>query len=60
VQDFSSLALRFLVAVDVEGYSQRPASGQASAQGDLERAITKAATAVGLDRGHWYRVCGSA
>jgi hypothetical protein len=50
-----SLALRFLVAVDVEGFSQRSAAEQARAQDDLESAMTNAAANAGLDRARWYR-----
>jgi hypothetical protein len=50
-----SLALRFLVAVDVEGFSQRYAAEQAKAQDDLESAMTQAAANAGLDRARWYR-----
>ncbi len=49
------LACRFLVAVDIEGFSQRAAAGQAKVQDDLERAMTRAAASTGLDRGRWYR-----
>jgi hypothetical protein len=42
-----SLALRFLVAVDVEGFSQRYAAEQAKAQDDLESAMTQAAANAG-------------
>jgi len=50
-----SLALRFLVAVDVEGFSQRYAAEQAKAQDDLESVMTQAAANAGLDRARWYR-----
>jgi hypothetical protein len=50
-----SLAFRFLVAVDVEGFSQRNAAEQARAQDDLELAIARAADSTGLQRGRWYR-----
>jgi hypothetical protein len=50
-----SLAFRFLVAVDIEGFSQRPAAGQARVQDDLEHAMAAAAASTGLDRGRWYR-----
>jgi hypothetical protein len=55
VQDFSDLDFRFLVAVDVEGFSQRHTAEQAEVQADLERAMTRAATGTGLDRRRWYR-----
>jgi len=51
----NSLTLRFLVAVDVEGFSQRHAAEQAKAQDDLESAMAQAAANVGLDRARWYR-----
>ncbi|GEM_PF-1077575 len=54
-QDFGSLALRFLVAIDVEGFSQLHAAEQARVQDDLEHAMTKAAANAGLDRERWYR-----
>lgn len=54
-QDFGSLAFRFLVAIDVEGFSQRHAAGQARVQDDLHRAMTQAAANAGLDRERWYR-----
>jgi hypothetical protein len=54
-QDFGSLAFRFLVAIDVEGFSQRHAAEQARAQDDLEHAMFQAAANAGLDREHWYR-----
>lgn len=50
-----SLALRFLVAVDVAGFSQRYAAEQARAQDDLESAMTYAAANAGLARARWYR-----
>lgn len=49
------LSCRFLVAVDIEGFSQRAAAGQARVQDDLERAMARAAASTGLDRGRWYR-----
>jgi len=55
LQQFGSLAFRFLVAIDVEGYSQRHTAEQAKAQDDLEHAMAEAAADVGLDRKHWYR-----
>jgi hypothetical protein len=53
--DFGGVALRFLVAVDVEGFSRRPAAEQARVQHVLERTMTQAALAAGLDRKRWYR-----
>jgi hypothetical protein len=55
LRGFRSLAFRFLVAVDVEGFSQRHTAEQARAQDDLEHAMTLAAASAGLDRKHWYR-----
>lgn len=46
---------RFLVAVDVEGFSQRHAAAQARAQDELESVMMQAAASVGLGRGRWYR-----
>jgi len=50
-----SLALRFLVAVDIEGFSQRYAAEQARTQYDLELAIARASASAGLERERWYR-----
>jgi hypothetical protein len=55
VPGLGSLAFRFLVAVDVAGFSQRSAAEQARLQDDLESAMTEAAASVGLDRRRWYR-----
>lgn len=55
VQDFTSLAFRFLLAIDVEGFSQRDTAEQAKVQDDLEHAMTRAAARAGLDRKRWYR-----
>ena len=46
-QDFGSLALTFLVTIDVEGFSQLHAAEQARVQDDLEHAMTKAAANAG-------------
>jgi len=54
-QGLDSLAFRFLVAVDVAGFSQRYAAEQARAQDDLEAAMTQAAESAGLERERWYR-----
>ena len=54
-QVISSLAFRFLVAIDIESFSQRSAAEQARIQDDLERAMSEAAASVGLDRKTWYR-----
>lgn len=51
----SGLAFRFLAAVDIEGFSQRPVAEQAALHDDLEHAISEAAAATGLDRRVWYR-----
>jgi len=53
--DPTALAFRFLVAVDVEGFSRRPAAEQAKAQNDLEYAMSVAARWANLDRPSWYR-----
>jgi hypothetical protein len=50
-----SLAFRFLVAVDVAGFSQRHAAEQAKAQDDLETAMAQAAASAGIGRERWYR-----
>ena len=54
-QDFGTLALRFLVAIDAEGFSQCHAAEQARIQDDLEHAMAQAAVNAGLDRKRWYR-----
>jgi hypothetical protein len=54
-QDFEGLAFRFLVAIDVEGFSKLHAAQQATVQNHLERAMAQAAMKAGLDRGRWYR-----
>lgn len=53
--DHTALAFRFLVAVDVEGFSRRPAAEQAKAQDNLEYAMSVAAKWANLDRPSWYR-----
>jgi hypothetical protein len=50
-----SLSFRFLVAVDVAGFSRRCAAEQARVQDDLDSAMTQAAASAGLDRERWYR-----
>jgi hypothetical protein len=50
-----TLAFRFLVAVDVAGFSQCHAAEQARVQDDLESAMTQAAASAGLHRERWYR-----
>lgn len=54
-QNFHSLVLRFLIAIDIEGFSQRHAAEQARVQDNLERAMTRASLDAGLDRRRWYR-----
>jgi hypothetical protein len=54
-QGLQGLAFRFLVAVDVAGFSQRYAAEQARVQDDLETALSQAAASVGLERERWYR-----
>jgi hypothetical protein len=49
------LTFRFLVAVDVAGFSKFCAAEQAEIQDDLEDAMTQAAASTGLDREQWYR-----
>lgn len=55
---FESLAFRYLVAVDVEGYSRLDTARQARAQDALERALSRAAGSAGLVREHWSRIPG--
>lgn len=50
-----SLQFRFLVAVDIAGFSRRHAAEQARAQDDLEMAMAQAARSAGLERERWYR-----
>jgi hypothetical protein len=50
-----TLSFRFLVAVDVAGFSQRCAAEQARVQDDLDSVMMQAAASVGLDRERWYR-----
>jgi hypothetical protein len=54
-QPISSLAFRFLVAIDIEGFSRRSAAGQAKLQENLEYGMSKAAVSAGLERELWYR-----
>jgi class 3 adenylate cyclase len=54
-REFKRLEFRFLVAIDVEAFSQRGAAEQALAQDGLERAVAQAALEAGLDRQRWYR-----
>lgn len=49
------LMFRYLVAVDVEGYSRRYTAQQARAQSALELALARAAESTGLERERWYR-----
>lgn len=56
--DATFLAFRFLVAVDVEGFSRRSASEQAKVQDDLEYVMSAAAAKSKLDRKNWYRQLG--
>lgn len=55
---FEGLTFRYLVAVDIEGYSQRDTAHQARAQDALERALSRAADSAGLRREHWCRLPG--
>jgi hypothetical protein len=52
------LSLRFLLAVDVEGFSRRSTSEQMKVQHDLEHAMATAAAKADLDRRSWYRQPG--
>jgi len=53
--DHTALAFRFLVAVDVEGFSRRAAAEQVKAQDNLEYAMSVAAKWANLNRPSWYR-----
>jgi hypothetical protein len=55
MQAVVGLAFRFLLVVDVEGFSQRYAAEQARIQDDLEYAMSQAAAGARLDRKRWYR-----
>jgi hypothetical protein len=58
-QVISSLAFRFLAAIDIEGFSRRSAAEQAELQDNLDYALSEAAASAGLDRKFWYRQpCG--
>jgi class 3 adenylate cyclase len=58
VQDFRGLAFRFLVAIDLEGFSRLHPAEQARAQSGLDRAMWQASAGAGLDRRRWYRQPG--
>jgi class 3 adenylate cyclase len=58
VRDFPGLTFRFLIAIDVEGFSQRHMAEQRRVQDDLEQAMSQAAAGTGLDRERWYRQPG--
>lgn len=51
----SSLAFRFLVAIDIEDFSKLSVAEQAKAHDDLEYAMSEAAASAALDRKLWYR-----
>jgi hypothetical protein len=53
-RDFGSMDFRFLVGVDIAGFSHRHADGQAMAQYFLDNAMTQAAASAGLNRERWY------
>jgi hypothetical protein len=53
--DLDGLAFRFIVTVDIEGFSKRYAAEQAKAQVDLELAMARATESAGLERERWYR-----
>ena len=46
---------RFLVAIDMEGFSQLHAAAQAKIQDELESVMTQAAASAGLGRRRWHR-----
>jgi hypothetical protein len=52
---FERLTFRFIVGVDVAGFSRCHAAEQARIQDDLESVLVRAAAAADLDRGLWYR-----
>ncbi|MBW8485662.1 hypothetical protein [Actinomadura parmotrematis] len=49
------LSFRFVVGVDVAGFSPLCAADQAEVQRDLARALDEAATGAGLERTQWVR-----
>lgn len=49
------LLFRFLLAIDIQGYSARPPRLQLQAQQVLQESIEAAAAAAGLDRGLWLQ-----
>jgi len=51
----STLAFRFLVAIDIEDFSKLSVAEQARSHDDLEYAMSKAAASAALDRKLWYR-----
>lgn len=55
--DETRLVSRLVLAIDVQGYSSRPASGQLEVQRDLCAAMERAAAATRLNRRDWYRQC---
>jgi hypothetical protein len=50
-----NLPFRFLVAIDIEGFSWRSAAEQAKLHDNLEIALSEAAASAGLDRTSWDR-----
>lgn len=56
--DLEQLDYRFLVAVDIEGFSKHHARAQMEIQRDLDRALNEAASAAGLNRETWERQVG--
>lgn len=56
--DAERLDYRFLVAVDLEGFSALSTKEQRAVQATLHRALNNAANMAGLDRGAWLRQVG--
>jgi hypothetical protein len=54
----SSLVDKFVLGVDIEGYSSRTTREQQQVQRSLDEILTGAARAVGLDRSQWERQPG--
>jgi hypothetical protein len=57
-EDAYRLDYRFLVAVDLEGFSNLSTRAQRAAQSVLHRALNEAAKRADLDRGTWSRQVG--
>jgi hypothetical protein len=52
------LVERFVLGVDIEKFSARPARSQLALQRDLDRILDETAAFIGMDRGSWERTPG--